>query len=318
MGRVNKLNLVIGILAITALIAIFIFSNQESQLQLAEFNYVISPNGIETSRSKSITFDGILEDVTHITIGRVLEEKEFQPGMSLFLVAVEEQLSGKIDESIIYVCRDINAFKPGERYLIFSYLSSLTEEPHDMYVSKQEFTIKISESERLLRLQDPERLNPKVKEYIEPFINDKYNNLKEIKKYIIKRRNEQLIPQKVKAMEKADNLQQLIDISDVIIEVYVLEANDAYSPYIKFVTYQQEETFKDNYNSNLEARNGSIMTNSLLPSYIEVNKRYIIFFTSMYSENYLSPTTRQGSIISEDDEEYALVLEQLKKLKRDI
>jgi hypothetical protein len=214
-------------------------------------------------------------------------------------VQIDEAVSGDFENEVIHVyVLDDDLLEVGKQYIFFLSEASYTEYPIDFFVQFPEFILKV-ENNHVLRLVDSFR-----KEYIEPFVDKKYNQVDELIKYMKQHRKEQVRTKSEKAIDKMSCVDELLSYADHVIEIKAggvipVDNNLAIVNYEILKKYKGGD-FHNNYSL-------------LLPDVIQEGDTYLLFLkdTGERSGESVTLATRQGSIINRESAEYDEYLKYL-------
>jgi len=214
-------------------------------------------------------------------------------------VQIDEAVSGDFDNEVIHVyVLDDDLLEVGKQYIFFLSEASYTEYPIDFFVQFPEFILKV-ENNHVLRLVDSLR-----KEYIEPFVDKKYNQVNELIKYMKQNRKEQVRTKSEKAIDKMSSVDELLSYADHVIEIKaggVIPVDNN----LAIVNYEILKKYKGGDFHNIYSL--------LLPDVIQEGDTYLLFLKDIGERSGESVTlaTRQGSIINRESAEYDQYLKYL-------
>ena len=237
---------------------------------------------------------------THVVVGRVLNVPPSGTPAGMFSVRVEESLISNVKEDIINVYGANNVLEMGKEYVFVLSKAAHTVYPFNFYVLFEEFILKVDkESNLVMRLE-----NPVDRVFVEPFKNDKYNSLAELKKYIRSMGHKNVNQNSVYAVvEDTPNYDTLIDMADHILLIELTSVHQNSSNLVAVVHYKLMQAYKGGDLNNIFAL--------VLPSGVETGQQYLTFLVNKADSVTLA--TRRGSLISEHDEDFGALVDQLKQ-----
>jgi len=296
----NK-KLLLFILPIFLFMGLFAFNFfKTEEIELNSFNYKNSPDEPLGSLLYDLTFENAVNKFSaNVIVGHVNESSYYSDRKSMYSIQVIEDLVGNTESVTINILTNKNILETGEEYILF--LNSIDSPVYSekFYVLLSEFVLKIDNNNQLLRLEDSVNM-----QYIPPFVDESKNNLTFAKSYINKIKHENIYlknPKKV-VVDEANSLNDLINISDHILEITVVSAENANETLLA-VKYNVNEIYKG---GNLTNINYLIM-----PTGIEEGKKYLIFLSNR--EESVTLATRKGSIIEEGTDNYENAIRLLER-----
>ncbi|UFJ41664.1 hypothetical protein LOK74_03880 [Brevibacillus humidisoli] len=284
----KKVSIVMAV-CLAVLLAASLYHGTESRANSLEIRQTqnITTQGLY---DYDLTFDNLVNKYSsHIATASV---EELAKGKNTFKVRVQEPLLGTFEKDNILVYVDEHLLEIGETYVFFLRKFDDKAYPEDFFVQNSDFIVKLDD-DKLLLLKDP-----LSKEYDKPFIQDKYNNFSEMKKYIdsIKDKNEHLSQKSHKLLVQPEDNQQLMSLADHIIEITpdsLVEDNG----YVKSVLFKLEERFK-----GADFKNKKMIL--VLPTdQVDIGKKHLVFLEEVDGGG-LDIVSRKGSVISETSENY--------------
>ncbi|GAA0379728.1 hypothetical protein [Bacillus horti] len=256
--------------------------NQIEQSSLEENQTVVY------SSSKSLfepTLDNLIERAQFITVGTIIEDKEFDIFSREYKVQIQSVLKGEAISKEIVVYDKVGRYQLDSTYVLF--LGYWDDElfPNRIHTSIYKPAIVEITEDGLVGYQEF------IENHTDVSFIDYINNSLGI---------DSIQMQAVTVQEQAESLQELDQFSDHIIRIVPRSMNHEHK-YIKFANVELLQIFKGD---------GIDTTYPLaLPPSIELGKEYIVFLKE--NEATLSLATRNGSVISVDDPEWTDALEYL-------
>lgn len=294
----------IAILSLGLIVGGIIFFLQQNtsnkDLAITETEVNSSIHGI---RKYDLTYQNLIDKgSSNVLIGTILGKELLNEDTEVYRVSVEEQVLGETnnEEILIYASTE-NMYEVGEKYyLILSEFNSSIYEK-DFYVQDAEFVLKISDNGKLKRI-----INFDNKEYEDPFVDSKYNDVDELVLFTKKNFPEKN-PSNSKTKEKIDSTQMLVDQSDHVIEINVLDVVDTDNG-LAIVDFEIIKSYK---NGNLD--NGASIHGMILPQkLVSQNMEYLVFLTER-ADTSVTLTTRENSIFAKNDESYNSIVKEIDK-----
>lgn len=266
----------------------------QDPLELTEVDVISSTMGI---LEKELTFSTVMEQTSAVVVGEVAGVEKLNDSRPVFSVDVQEHIVGETQSDQILVYIDEESIELYETYVFFldPFDSSLYDEL--FYTQHPEFVVKVDHEQKLWRLEDAFE-----KTYVPPFADQKVNTLDGIKNYMKDNKKMSALKEDEKIEDVFINPQQLIDGSDVVAEIKVMEVVDDRG--IATVSYELIKEYK-----------GTLEDNYLLipTSKIEKDEQYMVFLQERGGE--LTLTTRNNSVIHLESEENSdFLLSIFKKL----
>lgn len=264
------------LLTLTLFVYMFKDTSNQDPLELTEVD-VISPSmGI---LEKELTFPTVMEQTSAVVVGEVAGVEKLNDTRPVFSVDVQEHIAGETHSDQVLVYIDEESIELNETYVFFlePFDSSLYDEL--FYTQHSEFVIKVDYEQELWRLEDAFK-----KTYVRPFADQTVNTLDGLKKHI--KANEKLstLQEEERIEEALSNPQHLLDASDVVAEIKVIEVVDDRG--IATISYELIKQYKGILDDNYLL----ITTNK-----IEKGEQYMIFLQERGGE--LTLTTRNNSIL---------------------
>lgn len=293
--------LYIGLIVIIVAAVLIIFNILQPQASDLELVHVEQHSKAEGLLFEELTFDNLVNKYSSdIVMGTVEEKLPFTNTNNLFTVKVEDTLSGNIDSDIIEVyVADEELLEIGEKYILFLTENSSTLYSKDFYVQFGQFILKI-ENDHVLRL-----VNIETNEYVEPFVDGKYNKTDSLRQYIKEKAKNKIPDVAPKAVEQASSIKELYSLSDHIIEISANQVEPIKNN-LSMVKFDLNKTYKGGELKNIHA--------FLLPdNAVVAGKTYLLFLKN--NGESVTLATREGSIIEKNNNEYEKVIKSLTDLK---
>ncbi|RTR36090.1 hypothetical protein EKG37_00600 [Robertmurraya yapensis] len=288
----------IVIIGAVILILFIIHQLEASDLELVQVEQHSNAQGLLL---EELTFDNIVNKYsTDIVVGTVEEKSPFTNTNNLFKVMVEDTLTGDIDnEKIEVYVADEELLEIGEKYILFLSENSSTLYSKVFYVQFGQFILKV-ENNDVLRL-----VNIEKKEYVEPFVDDKYNKKDSLSQYIKEKTKNKVPDEASKAVDRASSIKELHSLSDHIIEIRAIQVEPIKNN-LSMVKFDLIKSYKGGELKNVHAL--------LLPdNAVESGKNYLIFLRN--NGESVTLATREDSIVEKNDLEFGKIIESLTGLK---
>jgi hypothetical protein len=236
---------------------------------------------MEVSRLESIMeeiydLDELIRKSDKIVVGTVTDEEQFSEGATYkFTFTVKNELKGNVEAESIDVYEFHGDLEKGKEYILFlSYWeSALYPNPVHTSINKNS----LIEVKKNNLIGGEKFVGKKKKDEMIEYI----KNSKEVN--VFSKKEDAVI-------EKANNLAELILLSDQIIHLVPKEIN-AENRYVKNVEAKVIQTLKGSYEEEILRLN--------LPATIDLEKEYIVF---LKENDGLGIATREGSVVSKKDE----------------
>ncbi len=268
-------------------------------LAMNEFSFVC-PAGTEGLRAEAHTLETVLNKFsTHVVTGSVTSfETDPISNFGYYYFSVASVIIGELNQDEIVLRDWPEMLKPGEDYLLFLRETDRNHWPSNYYFFNPEFVFVIDRDGSLMRLEDP-----LAWELVYPFVESKYNNLAELSKYLVETRDERIFqkhnPPRRHLLESADSLQDLYELSDLVMEIKVTSVHRT-SLITAVCDFDVVQVYKGKHPE---------IDYVGLPGEITYG-HYLIFLVTGdvdKGEVGLTLTTRQGSIIAAGTDEYRSV-----------
>ena len=259
-------------------------------------NYDILTGMTQSTKIESIkTLDDVIQASDFIVLGTLTKIESFKTGEILYSIQIEQQLKGHsdIEGQVIDVASQVKLSNENEKYLLFlDYIDSerfqspiYTSIIHSNPIITDTFT------EGAFKEKSVTKIIKLVSESAQ------INNYTSYPRVII---------------EEASSLEVLYTLSDYIVHIKPKSSINENSR-VKLVLFDLIQKYKGDEN---------IMDRQyvILPSEIELDQEYIVFFNSIEEEGSDVPTlklsTRVGSIIAKNNEDqWNTVIEMLRVVK---
>jgi len=304
--------LVAAALALTALLigGLYYRLSTGLTLELTDAKYSNPHHMVFGSYRWEPTFENIMTKfATNVVIGTVKSTPQGDGPVGMFDLEVSEDLIGDIGENLIKIYADANALQVEQQYLLVLSKAAFAEYPFDFYVVFHSFILQIDDSEGLSRL-----INPVHQTFVRPFVEQKYNTLAEIRPRIramASRNRNKDNPDTV--IEKAPNLQALVDLSDHVLHIEIRETSATCLGLVVTAGVSIVNAYKGGdlpYMADL-VRGYRDVHALILPANVKVGEQYMVFLRGIEGGGGLL-VTRHGSLISKEDERFDAVVAMFK------
>jgi hypothetical protein len=241
---------------------------------------------------------------SNVLVGTVLTTPPEGASVGFFDVRVEENILSRTEETAIKVYGEGNLLTQGETYLLLLARFSATVYPFDFYVADHEFTFRVDiPSDQVQRLVNlPEQV------FIAPFQDPRYNSLSRLREYIRSLapanqvHSSRFLNHRGQVIEEAPSHAALINMADHILLIEVVSSRLNCNGMIASAKFTTLREFKG------EGKHGAYSLQ--LPPDAKVNQRYLVFLVEV-EDGGVTWATRRGSVVAEDDPEFAYLLEKL-------
>ncbi|MFD1737188.1 hypothetical protein ACFSCX_11560 [Bacillus salitolerans] len=285
-----KNTLLLAILTIVFSSGCALSTSKELELNEIHMNKLV--HGIT---EQEMTLKNAIEKYSdHVVLGTINAFEKLNNTRDVYKVTISDSVLGGTPEEILVYTAEKNILEMDKEYLLFlkDFSSNLYDQ--DFFVLNEEFVIKVEEDGTLARLVDVFK-----KTYVPPFVEEKFNNYGELKKYIQANYNKKkkINKQSVDKLNEKD----LVDKADHIVIITVTEVTPVNNG-LAIVGYRVNKAYKNGNLVNVHSL--------LLPNSVEVGKEYLIFLRNTEG-SAVTITSRQGSILEKDSKEYEKMLKLL-------
>lgn len=234
------------------------------------------------------SIDDVIGVSTNIVIGNVVSIEDYSDYTDQYIVSIEQNIKGTTNSANIDVYETKGTLEVGSQYILFLESSESVLYPNTKYTSVYKESIIKVENNNLFGDSKIVDKSLDINQLVKNIEKSGKFSLKVNKQYNIKTKYETVDEQ----IEDSDN-------TAIITASNIVKANK----YVSLVKLNPDEEFK-----------GSITSEDtiLLPSNIQEGKKYIVFLKKGKG-GILEPSSREGSIVSEDQfDKYKEVKEKLK------
>ncbi|MFD1736296.1 hypothetical protein ACFSCX_06915 [Bacillus salitolerans] len=232
----------------------------------------------------------------HVVLGTINAFEKLNNSRDIYKVTITDSVLGGTPEEILVYTTEKDILEMDKEYLLFIKDFSSNVYDKDFFVLNEEFVIKVEEDGTLSRLEDVFK-----KTYVPPFVEEKFNNYGELKKHIQSNYKKEKTNKKQSVDKLSDH--ELVDKADHILSITVSEVTPEQNG-LAIVGYKINKAYK---NGNLEN-----VHSLLLPNTLEVGKEYLIFLNNREEDpGAVTITSREGSIIEKDTNEYKKIIKLL-------
>jgi len=238
----------------------------------------------------------------------------------IFEVEVKEDLISRTAGNTIMVSAENDLFEVGETYLMLLSRIARTTFSFDFYVADSEFVFRVDGlGDQVQRL-----VNPAERVFMAPFQDPKYNSLSRLRQYIrglapANRMRYIHRDRDVKVLEQAPSHAALINLADHILLIETISAELNANGTAAMVGFRTIHTYKgEGIHATTTAstfKGVNVATILFLPTYVEINQRYLVFLVEE-DDGHITLATRRGSVVAETDPEFSPLLEKLTASRR--
>lgn len=279
-------------------VLLFVSGCKSGGLELNEFNFVCpSGRNVTGLRAYEPTLENILnKSASHVVTGSVTSFK-YDPisNLTYYDFTVDSVIVGELDHDSIVLTGTPQLLVSGKDYLLFLHEIDYSHLPFASYAIIWEWIIVVDRDGSLMRLEDP-----LTGELVPPFVDSNYNKLSELSKYLVETRDERIFqrwnPSRRHFFESADSLQELYELSDLVAEIQITSVNRT-----GLFTAGCAFNILQIHKGELPARNRVVLPGDITKGHYLV---FLLVETRDDGARRLYLTTRQGSIVAVDTDEY--------------